>query len=238
VQPATDALMFDMTIYIAKLSDFALEPMVCHLSVDERSRMQRFRKTADIQRYILAHFLKRYVLSEYLKIPLLDLSFTTNDYGKPFCEAKNAPYFNLSHSGNWVVLAVSEVSEVGVDIEFPRDIDIKGVMKKISSDEQFECYTSVEPSKITFLCTWTQKEAISKACGRGLGVGMPNIPCSGNIGNGSVYFLSDNYYFLSHFMPEEGVLSYASTVIEKPAIIRVNEGGGSVARLLYEPFCF
>jgi 4'-phosphopantetheinyl transferase len=199
--------------------------------------MRQFRKAADTQRYILAHFLKRYVLAKHLKIPLLDLSFKTNEYGKPFCEVKNAPYFNLSHSGAWVALAVSGMSEVGIDVEFPRDINIQAVMKKISSGAQIERYISTEPSKTTFLCTWTQKEAISKACGRGLGVGMRSIPCSGATGDGCAHFLSENYYFSSHLMPDEGVLSYASTVIEKPAIIIVKENHRSEDGLSFEPFC-
>lgn len=83
-------------------------------------------------------------------------------YGKPF--APGYAHFNLSHSGEWCVMAKWE-SEVGVDIE-----------------KTDECHLDVAPVVFTprelnwmdenpverFCQLWTWKESLMKATGRGL----------------------------------------------------------------------
>ena len=142
-------------VLTAKLSDFETLSLVSLLSEAEYARAQRFRNNLDTQRYILAHALKRVVLAACLNILEKELVFSTNRYGKPFCQNNSALCFNLSHSGDWVALAVSNCSEVGVDLEFPRKVDIERVLKRISSDLQMERYTLNKPTMRDFLCVWT-----------------------------------------------------------------------------------
>ena len=56
----------------------------------------------------------RSLASSYLVNSLSNEPLLFNDMGKPFFE--NGPYFNISHSGKYIVMAVSN-KEVGVDIE-------------------------------------------------------------------------------------------------------------------------
>ncbi|MCL0028295.1 hypothetical protein M1M88_01070 [Peptococcaceae bacterium] len=44
------------------------------------------------------------------------MSFVENDYGKPFLKNTNDLYFNVSHSGEWVVCAIHH-HPIGIDIE-------------------------------------------------------------------------------------------------------------------------
>ena len=97
------------------------------------------------------------------KISLKDLQF--NEYKKPYVE--NDIYFNISHSGVYVVCALSEYGDVGIDIEEKKLINI---------DVYKYCFTSKEWDYIcessnvidSFYCLWTRKEAVLKADGRGL----------------------------------------------------------------------
>lgn len=222
---ARRVLLADITgaeavVLVANLNDFSLSSLMPHLNDAERLRAQRFRKEKDSQRYVLAHYCKRFLLSQYLSIPMHELQFDSGAYGKPFCILKNAPYFNLSHSGDWVALAISVSAEVGVDVEFPRQINHE-VVKKVSSDEQFVRYQNSDDQMAFFLNIWTQKEAVSKACGRGISVGLSDIPCSGELGVQSIAFRDTHYCLRSYLLPDGGVLSYAATVALEPAIIRI-----------------
>lgn len=218
---AKDLLSFNPVILTAKITDFDTGLLEGLLSSEEVLRMRRFRQDADAQRYIVAHALKRYFLSQYLDLAPEVLNFSKNKFGKPFCTQKNAPYFNISHSGDWVVLAMSLVSGVGVDIEFPRPGELMPILQRVCSVEQLEVYQQSNTPMETFLCLWSQKEAISKANGRGIGVGLANIGCSGCIGHQKICFLSENYHLYSFFCPNNGVLTYASTIDEQPELVHL-----------------
>ena len=86
-----------------------------------------------------------------------------NEYGKPFAEGVSP--FNLSHSGEWCVLAVGAPRTVGVDIEEinPSHIDLAP-----------RVYTSAERDWMAadpvnrFFQLWTWKESVMKATGLGM----------------------------------------------------------------------
>ncbi|MDW7694629.1 4'-phosphopantetheinyl transferase superfamily protein [Flammeovirgaceae bacterium SG7u.111] len=88
-----------------------------------------------------------------------------NDFGRPYIE--NAPDFNISHSGELVVMAWSKVSRIGVDTEEIRTIDFT---------EYEEFFTPLEVLSIKnntnlaeqCLRVWTRKEALGKYLGKGL----------------------------------------------------------------------
>jgi phosphopantetheinyl transferase len=216
----SDVVERPVVIVLARVSDFAVENLVPDLSDVEYARMQRFRGERDVQRYVVAHYIKRLFLSKYLSLPMSELEFDCHAYGKPFCRCPYAPYFNLSHSDNWVALSVSTLADVGVDIEFPRKVS-DALVKKVSSSKQFERYKRSGSSLSQFLNLWTQKEAVSKSCGRGISVGLENIECTGDLGVHSLIFSDMRYHLYSCLLPDDGVLSYASTAAREPAIIKI-----------------
>lgn len=89
--------------------------------------------------------------------------------GKPFF--KNFPYFfNLSHSGEYVVCGISE-REIGVDIQQERVCDGKKLSERFFSQTEKEllerCVSDVERSSL-FYELWTGKEAYGKLTGEGI----------------------------------------------------------------------
>ena len=82
--------------------------------------------------------------------------------GKPYTESEN--YFNISHSGDYVVLAESE-SPVGVDIERVTDIGIDDGLKNIALTERERFW--VKDSLLRFYVVWTRKESLIKCEGSG-----------------------------------------------------------------------
>ena len=82
--------------------------------------------------------------------------------GKPYTDSEK--YFNISHSGDYVVLAESE-SPVGVDIERVTDIGIDDELKNIALTEKEKLW--VKDSLLRFYVVWTRKESLIKCEGTG-----------------------------------------------------------------------
>jgi 4'-phosphopantetheinyl transferase len=124
------------------------------LSPEERERAARFRFEEHRRRWIAAHVALREILSTYTN----DVQFVIGENGKPSL-ANGAVHFNLSHSGDLAVIAVSD-HEIGVDVEQIRDdFDYESIAPAANRDE--------------FYREWTRKEARLKARGLGLGASEP-----------------------------------------------------------------
>ncbi len=97
------------------------------------------------------------------------LEFALKLNGKLYIKA--FPEFNISHSGNYVVLAVAKQSKtlnIGVDIEKDRGlVNLSGLQAYFTQEEQHFLDLSSEKSEL-FLKLWTRKEAFYKATGTGI----------------------------------------------------------------------
>lgn len=90
------------------------------------------------------------------------------EHGKPFLE--HGPYFSISHSRQFSMLAVSE-SNIGVDIEMHMDLNER-VAKRCFTDEEF---LFAKMSTENFLRIWTAKEAVLKFLGTGFSYSPKNF---------------------------------------------------------------
>jgi 4'-phosphopantetheinyl transferase len=117
---------------------------------------------------LFSQLLLRYCLSEELGINAGDLILEFNAFGKPFISNYPNCFFNLSHSGDCIVLALSDC-EVGIDIEQEKEIDLSHVNHFFSKDETRYFHKINEDEKVsTFFKIWTLKECYLKALGTGL----------------------------------------------------------------------
>ncbi len=97
-----------------------LQSLMHILSNDEKDRAERFRFQIDRRRYIVSRGMLREILSFYLKRDPAALKFEYNPYGKPFLkrsEGSEELSFNLSHSQDISLYALTWVRKVGIDIE-------------------------------------------------------------------------------------------------------------------------
>src|SRR5438552_13728359 len=90
------------------------------LSADERDRLRRYRSREAAERYVVTRSLVRVVLSDRLGIPPCDLQVSRTDTGKPV--VAEGLHFNVSHSGDLILLGVSDARSVGIDVERRRDV--------------------------------------------------------------------------------------------------------------------
>lgn len=144
------------------------------LSEEEVSRAGRFVFDMDRIKYVFSHVALRIILGRYLDVDPHRIEFYQNEYGKPFIDGKEKNRlitFNLSHSGEYAVVAVAYNRELGVDIErWCNYRDCESLVTHFFSPyekRQFGLISREEFSKV-FFSVWARKEAFIKAVGQGL----------------------------------------------------------------------
>ncbi len=144
------------------------------LSPDEKTRADRFRSPVDRMRFVIAHGVKRIILGSYINVEPRDLRFGCNRYGKPVLLGQIDPYqihFNLSHSYDIALLAVTLGLRVGVDIEFYGEANVDDLLTpEVFSQKEMEVLHRLPATerRQAFYNCWTKKEALAKAIGYGL----------------------------------------------------------------------
>lgn len=139
--------------------------------LDQYERQRRDRLIFEIhrQRFALSKKLTRKVLSLYLSLPPQSIELETDAMGKPFL--KGNPFsFNISHSGDWLMIGIHASLAIGVDIECMKERDFSGLARHSFSSAESQ---AVEQAKVSNQCQqfyriWCQKEAFIKCDGRGL----------------------------------------------------------------------
>ena len=115
----------------------------------------------------------RSLLSSYLKNQLSREELLKNENGKPYFA--NGPYFNISHSGKYVLMAVS-TAEIGVDIEEVKNKDMSSLVRIFN---EAEAKMIKEHSDFYYL--WCAKESLIKCMGLTVGKvrEIPGLPLNG-----------------------------------------------------------
>lgn len=143
----------------------ALHALLCDA---ERSKAARFVRDADRYASIAARGALRVLLAGYTGMPAKRIEFVYSETGKPSLAGTDVA-FNVSHSAEWVVVAVGRGRAVGVDIEQIRHgsgvLDIAG--RYYSDEERAQVETADDPHRM-FFRIWSRKEAYIKARGSAL----------------------------------------------------------------------
>lgn len=150
-------------------------------SEEERVRGFRFVRVEDQQKFFFSRYVLRTLLSRYLHIAPEKIIFSFGQNGKPFVSHDDVQ-FNLSHSGNCVLLGVTMQNEIGVDVECIRKkYDFLALAKRFFAAAEFDAihhYCSEREKIAAFYRCWTRKEAFIKATGLGLSFGLSDFEVS------------------------------------------------------------
>jgi 4'-phosphopantetheinyl transferase len=145
--------------------------LLASLSAGERQRHAAFRRPVDQQRFLLARAAVRALLGHWLMLPASAVPLDAGPHGKPHCSHPAAPAFNLSHSGDLILLAFHPTCPVGVDVERLRsDLDWSPIARRVLSPATVAALLALPPVKqaSAFLSAWCRLEARLKAGGTGL----------------------------------------------------------------------
>ncbi|MEM1172392.1 MAG: 4'-phosphopantetheinyl transferase superfamily protein [Cyanobacteria bacterium P01_H01_bin.35] len=198
-----------------KLSFSQIEELSEILSSDEIERANRFYFERDKNRFIIARGTLRKILSRYLNIEPNKLEFTYSDRGKPYLR-NTSILFNLSHSQDLALYAITKVNLIGIDLEYIRPMnDAESLAKRFFSNQEYNLISQLPPQKQqeTFFKLWTCKEAYLKATGDGLAGGLEKVEICLN-SEKPVEFFSINedieeasHWYLYQFIPQPNYIA-------------------------------
>lgn len=141
------------------------------MSDAEGERAKAFRFRWDRERYIRARGFVRTCLADVLGLSPTDLAFETVGRGKPILVDAKGIEFNLSHSGELAVLAVTRGRRVGIDVELPNaGFDPLDLGRSVFNEVELAAVADqpIGSRMIRFLQFWTAKEARMKLTGEGV----------------------------------------------------------------------
>jgi 4'-phosphopantetheinyl transferase len=166
------------------LDSSSVEHLQHALSADELQRAARFHFPRDRRRFTVARGVLRDILGRYLGVPPSELGFRYSAYGKPALAAgfdAVGVRFNISHSHEMALFAVTCGREIGVDIEYlGREIRGEEIAQHFFSAHEcasLRALPAAAKHEAFFNC-WTRKEAYIKAHGEGLSLPLNQFDVS------------------------------------------------------------
>ena len=147
------------------------------LSPEEYRHWHEIRQPGRQREYLLGRVLLRRLLAERLHCPAGSLAFHIGEHGKPML-CNHHWQFNLSHSGDWLVLALCREGPLGVDIEMGlRRRPILPLAERFYAPGEYLWLRTlpVQEQDSAFYRLWSRKEAVLKAHGAGIAAGLEKV---------------------------------------------------------------
>lgn len=147
-------------------------------SEDFVRKFSKYKRWQDAKSTILGRMLLAYGLKNFYEIDIENLRIDYSKDKKPFLE--NLPIqFNISHSKEVIVCAITSMGTIGVDVEKISDINIQDFKDQFSPSE-YESIVGSPNIVEQFYSYWTQKEAVVKSNGSGLHIPLQSFEINDN----------------------------------------------------------
>ncbi len=165
-------------VYLIQFDLFDNKQCIQYLSEDERIRAEKLKIDEKKNQFVIARSVLRLLLSSALGKSYQNIEFFYGEHGKPGIieSLNNKPIeFNISHSGNYALIAITLSNKVGVDIEEVNfDTDYQSLSKRFFSENEKNELISLgdELQLDTFYRIWARKESFIKATGKGVAFGL------------------------------------------------------------------
>ena len=142
---------------------------------ERRIKTKKYVRYADQARCIFAEVLLRYILWNHYGFPINKIHIKLNEYGKPLLFGYDNIFFNISHSGDWILCGVSDFP-VGLDVEGGADGHLEIADRFFSKEEYSYIKSQGLMEQINaFYKIWTLKESYIKCVGKGLSIPLDSF---------------------------------------------------------------
>ncbi len=143
-----------------------LEGLLARLPAPMRQSITQLKRWEDRQRSLAGKLLLDRALGLLGRPSSLD-DVVLTPFNKPVINGEL--YFNISHSGNYVVCCATKNHPVGIDVELMVALNIHEFRSQMTDSEWRRVEGSEDPRR-EFYKYWTDKEAVIKANGKGLSI--------------------------------------------------------------------
>ncbi|NWL86332.1 phosphopantetheine-protein transferase [Paenibacillus sp. 79R4] len=217
-----------MTPLQHNMNPLHFENLLRLLPLSRQDKIRKFTRREDAYRSLTADILSRWLICDYLGVANEELRIMQNAYGKPMLPGNEGLFFNHSHSGQWIVSALSD-APVGIDIEQRSDIDLRIADRFFSAQEVMDLREiPAEARSDYFFELWTLKESYIKADGRGLSLPLSSFTIRKQ--RGHIQLDTENSFrscFFKQYTPDPlykmAVCALTSDFPETPRIIDFDE---------------
>ncbi|MGD9636614.1 MAG: 4'-phosphopantetheinyl transferase superfamily protein [Pirellulales bacterium] len=141
------------------------------LAETELERANKFALDRPRRSFVATRIALRSLLGSYLGLPPRAVPIAFGSNGKPHLAAGDL-HFNLAHSGDLALIAITRCGPLGVDIEELRTMNnaIELANRNFHPNERAAIGAADETDRSSqFLRCWTRKEAVVKALAVGIG---------------------------------------------------------------------
>lgn len=202
----------------AKISLAALPPAADELPIPRAKLARKFRNEIDAYRTVVGELITRAVVAKtHGKRDFTP--FLRSPENRPSLPGYGAYDFNVSHSGNWVVVGYAAAGPIGIDVEEAVEIDDL-VPLRVFTHAELAAFASAADRRKTFFEMWTAKESVLKM----LGTGLTLAPQSFTLAPDSAGRRSANEYpwctIETRWIDEKHALSVCGTTAAFPSEIR------------------
>lgn len=160
--------MTEVFLYnIPSVNQVDLEKLMTLVSPERKAKIDRLSKRDKRLQSLFSAVLLRAVLCNRLKIKNTELQFSVTTSGKPTFENRQNLHFSISHTDGLVAVALSD-TEVGIDVEREKLIDLKICERFFTKSEQRYVLADSTLGLQRFFEIWTKKEAFAKCSGQSL----------------------------------------------------------------------
>lgn len=229
-----EARVDEISIWCLDLTRIAPEPMRALLSDAERARAERFKIHGDVDRFVTGRGALRHILAGLTGTGARSLVFEEGSGRKPALIGHPYLQFNLSHSGDFVLIAVGR-EPLGVDIEAIREIDWSALatMNFHPDERAILASRSGAAALDAFFQIWAHKEAYLKATGIGLTDHLTSIavPLAGGLISDPKAPSPGNWYATPLVAPP----GYKASIVAHDAHPTIQDLTGSFAAPAFSP---
>mmetsp|Transcript_47803 Transcript_47803/g.120659 ORF Transcript_47803/g.120659 Transcript_47803/m.120659 type:complete len:296 (+) Transcript_47803:194-1081(+) len=202
---------------------------------EERQDVERFMQRADQKRALVSRLMQRRAASRALGIPFEAVTIKRTKGRKPFVsnsvDRSSTPNFNfnVSHEGDFVVLASEPLCICGIDVAAPEQVRLRGkeqgleelqrIFRSQFTDWEWGCIRSAaneEGHKRLFRRHWSLKEAFVKARGDGIAFELNQAEFhieGGGLGDSATVHVDgrplNGWSFQLHDLPDGHIVSVA-----------------------------
>jgi 4'-phosphopantetheinyl transferase len=177
------------------------------LTASEQDRAGRFHHRIDRNRFVVGRSMLRQVLGIALDMSPVDVPIGL-DKGRPFLDQSvfGPFFFNLSHSGNRVMMIFSRERQVGVDVEVERDFpDLEQVARRVMTNGEYDQLLAMPKAGrvAAFFRLWVRKESIMKCLGKGFEIDPRRIEVGHDASASTEGLFEQRAFHLNQFQDTE-----------------------------------